>query len=838
MKKYLYPFLVTLLMAPLSGCNTNSNENKMENTQKYILKEIKYEQTKGIQKESVSQISLNTSPLETYKVGDEISITTVLYNALYNYHQFAYYIADWGDGTWSYIGPKSATSEKKAPATLTHVYKTAGTYNVKTAAVDLSDGRLYGWSESEQIKIAENDNYDSNKDVIENLRLIASSNEKDVNNIIDSKDSYWKCESAADSEEQEWAGMIFDDSYKLSNVEVKFPAGENDFGSNIAIEYTTDFGKTWYSLPKYYYLYDYAKNNYSPIMRFPNPKGATLQFNMEGIVANGVRLSTKLFLNEERKFAIDELRAYGNKELLLYTSKDTTYNADLNNMWTIFGSAKTEPIVSGSLSGESTNQSPFRTGFAMIASTEWLEWTGLKVNWLDYPELKQRYLNQLMSVKYGPDGWSDYDGYIYATAGSAQHLGLQNHYTYNSIFIIALRNYLLQGNNRLVKTEDGIVDIMDTKNSSNQTMRDRLEKAMSYMLTALEGESGVLTINDPRNDGTVNGVSSNYWDVYKSFGYKSAYENTLYYASLLAYADIQKMYGKDAEAQKFIDLAAKTKEKFNQLFWDASKGRYITSINVEGKRIDHGMTYVNFMACKYGLADEQKGKLIYSWLDGKRIIEGDTSTGDDIYGEYIYAARSNTIDAYNVKDDNGIQYWFDHYGALPCAPGTFGGYGHQMQNGGTIFYISYYDIVGRIKTNDIESANKRFNIIMDEFHKDSLRRNRYLAYTQDNINGVGEYSEGVLGEFPESGLVPYSFIEGFLGITPERKGLKISPKLPNDLEYAGIREYIYGNQKYSIQVSKQIDNPIIQKDDEKIFVALPANKTYYITLDGRLEEGE
>ena len=55
MKKYLCPFLVTLLMTSLSGCNnTNSNENEMEKTQKYDLKEIRYEQTRTTQNDSFS----------------------------------------------------------------------------------------------------------------------------------------------------------------------------------------------------------------------------------------------------------------------------------------------------------------------------------------------------------------------------------------------------------------------------------------------------------------------------------------------------------------------------------------------------------------------------------------------------------------------------------------------------------------------------------------------------------------------------------------------------------------------------------------------------------------
>ena len=338
-------------------------------------------------------------------------------------------------------------------------------------------------------------------------------------------------------------------------------------------------------------------------------------------------------------------------------------------------------------------------------------------------------------------------------------------------------------------------------------------------------------------------MSSNYWDVHKTFGYMSAYENAYFYASLLAYADIYDFKadnyaknGQSAEAEKARDVAeeyrgyaAVTREKYNTLFWDEAKGRYIGGINADGERLDFGFTYVNFMAVSYGIASEAQAKQVYDWVDGDRIIEGDTSTGEDIYGKFKYAARSNTLDVSTVTDASGAYYWYDHAGALPCTPGSFGGFGNQMQNGGTIFYISYYDLMGRIAGVGADDAFGRFSVIMEEFHKDSLRRNSYSQH--------GEYIEGVIGEFPESGLVPYAFISGFLGINPDVKGLKISPNLPSDMDYAGISEYWYGNREYSIQISRTVQKPSVEIHAGVYYVTVPADKTYYITADNRLIAG-
>ena len=159
-----------------------------------------------------------------------------------------------------------------------------------------------------------------------------------------------------------------------------------------------------------------------------------------------------------------------------------------------------------------------------------------------------------------------------------------------------------------------------------------------------------------------------------------------------------------------------------------------------------------------------------------------------------------------------------------------GAFGNQMQNGGTIFYTSYYDIMGRYK-NDAQSAFDRFSVIVDEFHVDSLRRNSRTVY--------GEYVEGVLGEFPESGLVPYTFVSGLCGINVTTKGLEISANLPKEVDYAGVSTYRFGNRTYSIRVDKNLTAPVVEKyADGTFYVQLPADGTYYITMDNRLVRGE
>lgn len=813
MKKIIcFIVLITMCLGVFSGCG-KENGSETITLKALELLDINYENT-ALEMEESADVRVSIS--SKVKTGEEITAAVATNIAADKYN---YFLVDWGDGTWSHQGPYA----QKIMGNVPHVYKQAGTYSVRAACINLSSGELFGWSKATEV-IVSGDTFHS--EYITKVRAISSSEldaDHSCDKIADNNNAtYWKSQKAKDALTEEWVGFEFDTYYCLDTIEFKVPKEAEIWPSNFAVEYTTDRGENWYSLPKYYYQYDYSKADATSIMGYPNPKGATIVLNLDGIVANGIRVVSKLFpldnLKADKYLQIAEMRVSGDERSLFYTSMGGSFDADLNNMWTIFGTAETEPAVSGSLAGP--NPDPYRSGCATITSTEWLEWDGLQQIWRDDNEaVMELYDMTLFEAVMGEDGYGN-TGYIWATKDGPQHLDVQNHYVYNSIFILAARNYLFTANN----TED----FFERTNKRGQTMEERIDGAMEYMLTVMEGDTGVLTITDPRNDGTPNGVASNYWDAMKAFGYKSSYENIYFYRSLLAMADIKEYQGETEEAKKFLALAEKTKKAFNETFWDSDKGRYITSINIEGKRLDFGVTYVNFMAAEAGLTDAEQAKLIYDWIDGKRIIEGDTSTGEDIYGKFKYAARGNTLD---VSSTGAPYYWWDHGGLLPCTPGTFGGYGNQMQNGGTIFYISYYDLMGRIKNLGVDNAMERLNVILEEFHNsDSLRVFPYTVH--------GGYVSGVIGEFPESGLVPLTYVTGILGINPDEQGLKISSNLPKDMDYAGIREYKFADRVYSIKINKDAKNPMAQEVDGVWFVELPADETWIITPENTLIKAE
>ncbi len=840
MKKLFACLLCVITAFSMVGCKNGDETpsgNGDGNVQVSNMKEIEYEMTKNKQRTGAN-VNLIIPPASTAKTGSKLTAYVAPDIPMDNYN---YYVVDWGDGTWSYNGPYVYNDAYKVIGEVYHTYKKAGQYNIKACAMNMATGQMYGWTEAQTLKVT-GDDYVG--EMVNNVTPIGSTTAGDnygYANIADSNNkTQWRSAVSDSVSSSDYVGYLFDDYYTLDTLEIKFPSDLAIFPSNISVEYTTDGGNTWYMLPHYYYVLPNSEGQYSCIMNFPNPMGATLSLPLDEISANGIRIRSLMYplaASGVKYFSVEEMRVYGKKGTLLYTSYDGYYNADLSNMWAIFGLAKTEPRMYNSLRGAATNVEPFRSGSTMTASIEWTAWNGAQLNWSGYDEAINIHVNSLKNAVYGGDGWyydtstnkyvvdeSEYnnnvrnDGFIWATESAPQHLGEQNHYTNNSSLIIASRDYLLTGN--------GTEGFLESVNGKGQVMLDKLRKAMEYMLVNLNGVSGLMTIYDPRNDGTVYGVSSNYWDSLNFFGYNSSYENILFYQSLLAMADIENYLGNADNANYYQTIANKVKKTFNEYFWDSAKGRYITSVNVKGDVLDFGITYLNFMAVSAGLASYEQATAIYDWVDGKRIIEGDTSTGEDIYN-FKVSARSNTVAVETVQEDGLHYWWYNGHSFNDVLPGHWGEYGLQMQNGGTIFYTSHYDVSGRTYVSG-DNAMSRFNKIMDEFHIDSLRR--------DPRTSFGVYQVSINGEFPESGLVPLTFITDIVGITPAVEGLKIESCLPSDMSYAGVAEYNYGNRKYHIEVNKTLTKPVVSYDGKKYTVKLPANKTYYITLQNKLIE--
>ena len=669
------------------------------------------------------------------------------------HEEMLYYICDWGDGT---VAP-SSLKRSGIRGFIEHQYAERGTYKGRFQAVSIS-GKQSEWAPFE-VKV--------------------SGPEQKSAPVIGSR-GFWESEPAKNYWDAPACELKLDGLYALDRLTVK---STEKFPTHFCIEYSINSGQTWHML------------NTAQCFFFPRVGEKEVVFLFKGVAANAVRLKVTRSTSGE-SVSIGGLELTGSTELLFDCSERGNTIAALNNLWYAYGSTVNEVHLDYQTWGQSKR--PFESGVSYMGNAEWIAWDALEFGWTAAKELGE------LRAK-----WLDYpldaDGYVWACPGDPRHLFHNRHYDNNACYINGVVHYFLQTG------DEAFMRHVCTR--TGKTNLDKVRLAMQYQLEQLGGTTGVLTITDPEVQGTAESKSGNYWDYYK-FGHQSAYDNAEFYRSLLTMAKLERHFGQDAKAAEYDALAAKTKERFNELFWSEKTGRFIGWIGADGRRRDFGFTFVNQHILAAGLATEEHARLVMEWLDGERIIKGEASTGKDIY-HFVLGARANTVDMAVAPEL--VETWGGELD--PAKQGT---YGLSMQNGGSIFYASYYDLHARLRYQGINGAMQRLGGIVSEFEKDELRRvpSNHVGHT---------LIVGVLLCFPESGLVPMFYIDGILGISPAANGLRIAPNLPEGWAWASVKSYWFKGKEYSIRVDRSATEPRIQGQA----VTVPAGGTFVLTADGR-----
>ncbi|HZZ41817.1 MAG TPA: glycosyl hydrolase family 65 protein [Tepidisphaeraceae bacterium] len=323
----------------------------------------------------------------------------------------------------------------------------------------------------------------------------------------------------------------------------------------------------------------------------------------------------------------------------------------------------------------------------------------------------------------------------------------------------------------------------------------RLRSAMHYFMTEFQtrqhncvyttwpghdGRSGLVYINGKKVVNYGDGIGGNYWDILP-FGGEDALCTVYYYDTLLKLADLEEQIAKHPEwnipggfqAYDPADLrahAARVKEYAGKRFWNADTGRFGT-VDLQGHLHDYGFTFLNNEAIAFHFATADQAQSIRSWLDGTRIVAGDTSTGSDIY-HWRFAPRSTT--------KRNLDYYVWAWSSPESIP-----FGSQVQDGGAVLGWSYYDLLSILSVDGPDRASERLSDILTWFDE-TQKAGGYRAYYADPSHGGSMQGGNVAGglgldrEFFESVLTPNIILYGFLGLHPTPSGISINPHLPKD----------------------------------------------------------
>lgn len=595
-----------------------------------------------------------------------------------------------------------------------------------------------------------------------------------------------------------WISAHFKNLVPLDRLQL-LPTADGSFPSDFEIETTVDGGKHWVPVPS------------ARFFHFPSPGDRVVEIPLHGVVADGVRvISFRRVADSGGKYnlPLGGMKVFeGTPPPFEVSGLDPQLMATWNNLWLTFGSAKNE--IHERFDPTWPTGRPYSGGMLAILATEWSLWNAMKMTWY-HSEFLPRLAQVLTAYPV------DEEGYVWVTTTSEKHLEHSRHYVVAPLYISAVSYYYL------MTRDKAFIDSKDPK--TGEPLLEKVRRAMRMLTDGLGGSSGLVTVKHPELQGTPDSKSNTYWDAWP-FGHKDAYMNAHFYEAVGYYADLLAALGDSTEAARFRALKPVIKAKFNETFWNDTTGRYIGWIDKNGKRVDFGFVFVNLEAVALGLATPDRAEKIMEWLDGKRQVAGDTSGGDDIY-HYKIAPRSNTLAAESGEEGYFKLFW---NGNIVATKDSSQAWNLNAQNGGIILYVSYYDLHARERILGPDNAADRMKVILEEALKDQLRR-----MPKNPAIGIGT-AVGVLREFPESGLVPFYFVDGVMGLRPSAEGLVIAPGLPASWKSATLRDFHFAGKSWTVTADYLAKEPKTERGaDGIIHITVPAGQTTLLTPDGKL----
>ena len=328
------------------------------------------------------------------------------------------------------------------------------------------------------------------------------------------------------------------------------------------------------------------------------------------------------------------------------------------------------------------------------------------------------------------------------------------------------------------------------------------------------------------------GIGSNYWDLLP-FGGEDALATVYYYNTLLKLADLEEQIAAHPDwkisttgAYDPADLrrhAAKVKAHFDERFWNKETGRFGT-IDLDGQLHDYGFTFLNNEAVTFGIATPEQTRSIHAWMSGTRTVNGDTSTGADIY-HWRFGPRSTTR--------RNIDYYFWAWSAPESIP-----WGAQVQDGGAVLGWSYYDLMARLKTAGPDDIAPRLAEIATWFDETQREGGYRSYYAKDPARGALQGGGAAAGlgldqEFKESVMVTQVMLYGLLGFRPTVDGFAIEPRLPSDWPELTMTRIHLHDQILDITATRNHGLKIKASgpSSEELLIAVPAG-TKLIEVDG------
>lgn len=276
-------------------------------------------------------------------------------------------------------------------------------------------------------------------------------------------------------------------------------------------------------------------------------------------------------------------------------------------------------------------------------------------------------------------------------------------------------------------------------------------------------------------------------------------------------------------------------------FYNPQTGRFGMGHDINtGYFYDFGYIAHNEEAVFLGIPTKAQEKSIMAWINGDRIVKSDLkdengqgngkagtdgvggSTGEDIY-HFEFAPRVNTV---NQKKPSLFSGQYESESGFGDEFGR-----DQVQFGGAMLWVSFYDLMARINHFGPDNAFERLQGIQKwyrriydysthpnrDYRKGSPEYYSYIYYDYyadhtDLLLQGGRYgtstkggcNKGLLGidsEFIESIIMMAAVPLGFFGLSSQDgKTLQVAPRMPRDLNYWKLENLAFNRVKYDLTI--------------------------------------
>jgi len=296
-----------------------------------------------------------------------------------------------------------------------------------------------------------------------------------------------------------------------------------------------------------------------------------------------------------------------------------------------------------------------------------------------------------------------------------------------------------------------------------------------------------------------------------------------YPSACRAMAQLAKMRDDAHAGQHYADLAEKADNAYNGKYWRevAENGktfrRYVGSIDWDGNVHDYGFTYYNLEAADLGIPSPAQVRDILWWLDrGYWKDSQDSPWREDIYAPWQIAPPFNTIE---------IGGWTGITGKLP--------YFEVLTNGGARLIYEARDLTVRARHAGVDNMHERNKQVLARFASpDRLTGGR--TFPDPGKRGRWHFGppfvdradiEGFREIFPGNGSLATAQIAAYLGASFEPSGLRLTPRVPSDLDGLAINHIGFrgGVFDFALEALRDpVDVRQAQHADERQWVFIPA----------------